>query len=488
MVERSHIELKVRSYLEGLSEKALTMLVRGLEAARENGAEDPQSDLILRTAGALIRSPETDAKPSAFRRNMLKRAFFEPLDPFLISEILSHKVSGRIYRPSLDAVWQWLERDIAPKQIAELQTKLAKADYEKPAADAAVTVLRDLVLKAMSETLEEAKASGLMRQKVAYRVGGDNILAELADIHAILVNAKDLKAIIEVLPDTLDAVDLKTDELLLTQAKSFVGKDTQRASWLAALFLTRAEDPAWLVSFAARAARSSKAALIHRSPYNPFVEILVSELERHVFVAHQARANPVRGELMVESIRRFADLVRDVNIEITLDDVADWRKPLEKCKADMGVFLEKTLATVSADLRRTMQIPTVDDDGRFRQDSTAIADAQRVLRILLIARHGGEDLAVSELATRLYHGVEQILDTGTRNLMETVRSATGDHRRACLAAVDTAVLFCGVFFGDGYARTLRNRRDKLSEAVDLATFDADGLFSDGAKSASGRLH
>ncbi|AXS39978.1 hypothetical protein D1F64_07785 [Breoghania sp. L-A4] len=478
MVDRSLIALKVRSYLEGLSGRALAMLVRGLEAARENGVDDPQSDVILEAARALIRKPEADGEPDAHRRSLLKRAFFAPLRPFLISEVLDTKAPGRIYRPSLDAIWLWLERDIAPDAIIRLQKELAKRDFKEEAVDKASEALRAIALKAMRETLDEAAADTLAKQKVAYRVGGDDILAELEDVHAILDQQKEIAAFADGLSDTLDAVDLRTDDLLLAQAKEFVGKDPRRAWWLAALLLARAEDPAWLVAFATRAARSSKANLIHKSPYRPLVDALLAETQRLTLVAQQARGNPSRGAAMVDAVRGFGDLVRDLNIETRVDDVAEWREQLAKSRADMAAFVTKTLNSAVAELRRAMQIPPVDEDGRFVQDTAAVNDAAQILRLLLVARNAGEALAVSELARRLHQSVEQVLDIGSRALADKLREATGDHRRACLAALNASIDFCTIYFGDDYARRLRERRDKLCEGEDLSTADEDGLFAD----------
>ncbi len=478
MVDRSLVALKVRSYLEGLSERALAMLVRGLEAARESGSDDPQSEVILETARSLIRKPEAAGEPDAHRRSLLKRAFFAPLEPFLISEVLSSKVPGRIYRPSLDAIWLWLERDIAPDTIIRLQEELAKREFQQEAVDKAAEALRGIAFKAMRETLEEAAANRLAKQKVAFRVGGDDILAELQDIHAILEQQAEIGTFVDGLSDTLDAVDMRTDELLLEQVKDFVGKDQSRAWWLAALLLGRSEDPAWLVAFAARAARSSKASLIYKSPYRPLIDILLSETQRLTLVAQQARGNPARGAAMVDSVRRFGDLVRDLNIETRVDDVAEWRELLAKTRAEMSAFVTKTLSNTVAELRRAMQIPQVDEDGRFVQDSAAVADAGQILRLLLIARHAGEALAVTELARRLHQSVEQVLDIGSRALVDKLREATGDHRRACLVALDASIDFCAIYFGDDYARRLAERRDKLGGENDLSTADEDELFAD----------
>lgn len=490
MADRRHIAFKVRTYLEGLSPAALNMLMRGLETAREHGTEDPQSGLILDTARSLLRRPETDGDPETYRGNVLKRAFFKPLEPFLISEVLEEKLPGRIHRPSLDAIWLWLERDIAPEPIAKLQKALLKAEYKERAVDAAVAKLRSKLLDEMKATLEEAADGGLAHQKIAYRVGGDNILAELEDIHGILTHADALAGFVQALPDSLDAVDLKTDELLLVQGTKFIDDDPLRAAWLAALFLPRAEDPAWLVSYAARAARSSRATLIHRSPYRPLVEILLSELHRLTRAAEQARGNPLRGDHMVDCIRRYADLMRDISIETTLDDVLEWRERLAQIRSDMAAFLNKTLASLLADLRRVLQVPPVGEDGRFTQDRTAVADVRHLLEVLVIARHNGEALAVNDLANRLHHSVEQVLDISSRALLDKVRDTTGDHRRACLATANAAIEFCEVAISEDYARTLRSRRDKLCEGIDLATADTDGLFADApslvrAKAAAG---
>lgn len=484
MVDRSLIALKVRSYLEGLSGPALAMLVRGLEAGHENGSRDPQSGVILEAARSLIRSPETDNEPDAFRRGLLKRAFFEPLEPFLITEVLSTKLSGRIHRPSLDAIWLWMERDLAPKKITELQKTLIEKDFEEPAVEAAALALRAEVLGEMRQTLDEANAGGLGHQKVAFRIGGDDILAELEDIHGLLSIADDLKFCVDQLPDTLDAVDLKTDELLLTQAKAFVGSDQRRGSWLAALYLVRAEDPAWLVSFAARAARSTKANLIHRSPYRPFIQILLSELQRLTLEAKNARGNPAQGSHMVDCVQRFSDLVHDIDIETNLEDVAEWRKQMAADKAEMATFLGTMLKGVSKDVRSAIQVPDVGEDGRFTQNLDAIENTRQSLRVLLIARHRGDALAINEPATRVFHTVEQILDIGTRTLLDNVRDGTGDRRRASLSSLNVAISYCEVFFGQDHARMLRNRRNKLSDAIDLATFDADGLFADGQAASS----
>ncbi len=479
MVDQSLMTLKVRSYLGALSRNACDMLIRNLEASRERGDLDPQFELILEAARPLLRKRASDTQPRAHRRNLLKRAIFLPLEPFLITEQLPRKLPGRILRSTLDALWVWLERDVMPESIGEAQELLVKEDYDAEVVARTAERLRGLVIAAISDVLDEARGPGVAHQRVAYRLGGEVVLDELSDIYGILKADPVLEGFSAQLPPVLtrrtfstgDAA--KTREQVVEAIRNVVDAHPEYVCWISALLLWRCDDPVLLVRMAAGAAGIAKPQSIHSSPYVGMIETVLSELRRYVLMAQGAAietdlADLTHGvewqsEAVVVAISRYHDQLRELRAGIDLREVSQWRNEMVEINRDMAEIISHEISTAHRQVHQALQVPEPDETGQIRLDPMAASIAYRTLRILYIACKNPDLLGVSDAVVRSRRAIEQVLDMASKSLVDELRNAVGPRREALKDSLERAVSYASIVFGDDYVDTLKKRCASITD-------------------------
>ncbi|MEI2384667.1 hypothetical protein [Breoghania sp. JC706] len=474
MVDHSLMTLKVRSYLGALSRNACDMLIRNLEASRERGDVDPQVELILEAARPLLRKRANNDQPRAHRKNLLKRAIFLPLEPYLISEKLPRKLPGRICRSRLEAMWRWVERDVMPERLAEAQALLAEEDYDAEVVGRTAEKLREVIVAAIGDVLVEARGPGVARQRVAFRVGGDDVLVELEDIYGILKADAVLEGFTAHLPPVVTRRSFVTREASETRKqvidalKAVVEDHPDYVSWLAAILLWRCDDPALLARIAGAATGLSQPQAIHSGPYSAMVDIALSELRRYALMAEEAVADaasdePAHGvewhsEAVVVAVSRYHDQLREVRSGVDLREVIDWRREMLDINRQMAAIIDGQICEAHRHIHRALQVPQETEDGAIRLDEAAAATAYRALRILYIACKSPDLLAVSEPVNKARRAIEQVLDIASRKLVDELRVCVGPRREALKAALDRAISYAAIVFGDDYVELLKKRR------------------------------
>src|SRR2546423_11320121 len=103
---------RLREYLRELKAGARALLAAALERARARGGGPRGALLILEALGSDTRR-EGRKLP---RVSPPQRLFFAPLEPFLVDDAPERKHRGRISRACLEPIWNWVCRDLMPKE------------------------------------------------------------------------------------------------------------------------------------------------------------------------------------------------------------------------------------------------------------------------------------------------------------------------------------------------------------------------------------
>jgi hypothetical protein len=102
-------------YLRQLTPQARSCLLIELERLEACGNEVPGAASLLENLRAEFRNSEKThrrvANPS--------RHFFNPVEALLVDLGPEHENSGRIYRGSLAAIWEWISLDLLPTMTGE---------------------------------------------------------------------------------------------------------------------------------------------------------------------------------------------------------------------------------------------------------------------------------------------------------------------------------------------------------------------------------
>src|SRR5437764_15436228 len=110
----SSVGVRLRGFLHTLPAEACARIVEAIESETFLGMRSKGSDLIMRAVVSVMAG----RRQKVPRIGNAKRYFFADLDPFLINEQLPRKWAGRIARSSIYPIWEWLCRDLVPKEMA----------------------------------------------------------------------------------------------------------------------------------------------------------------------------------------------------------------------------------------------------------------------------------------------------------------------------------------------------------------------------------
>lgn len=464
MSEPAVLTDKIRSYLQALSPRAVESLVNNLEKARASGSKDPHVDLILAASLDLLRKedPQPEDLPrGVIRHNNIQRLFFTPLDTFLINENLPTKQEGRVYRPYLSKVWRWLERDVLPSEIRSALQYAQSGDADPDKVLQMATTLRVRATRALSDKLQKIETSEKDRRRLGMEIGGERGISDLKDIHKIFAAEKWLMPFLHRMPDTISERRLKQDEDVLKLVEACADKHPGHLPMVAAALLDRTSVPSALCAFAGRLASTDDARMIGNSAFSPFVDVVMSEAERLNVLAQDHRNHNPDPVAFSQALLDYHKLVRGVELDIDLSNTRSWQDRLAETKKDISSIVSSELQGAHGAVRRALQVPRIDANGGFEQDSHAIDDAVRALRVVVMVKNASETFAVNDIGNRTRQTVEQTLEIVTRSLLSELRNTSGRQREAHLAAVETAIMLSEIYYGAEYAAQLRRSRQNM---------------------------
>ncbi len=461
MAKSDQLESKIKTYLSGLSPKAVEALVRNLEKSSLEKSADPHIGLILTAAINLLRKPRLSADDlpgGDQRRNQIQRMFFLPLDGFLINETLINRQESRIHRAVLSRVWNWLSRDLMQADVRMVLEQAGNAAVSGERIDALVQALRSRSVDTIGQALERGEVSDKEHRRMAIELGGERGIAELKDIHKIFAAERWLLPFLQNLPDTINESRLKNENDVLRLVGKCADRFPDHVSVVAAALVDRAEMPSALCAFAGRLAGNEDPKAIAGSQFAPLVDVVLSETERLQILALDQRNNNPDPVAFSQALSEYHSVVRGVERDMDLSVTGKWQKRLSESKRTISAEVTRELNHAHGAIRRALQVPKFDKDGTLLVDQSAIDDAVRTLRVVTLVRNASETFAVNDVGKRTRQAVEQTLEIVTRSLISDLGNSEGREQRAQASAVDTAIMLSEIYYGTEYAAQLRRSR------------------------------
>ena len=450
---------RLRDYLRELKPEARALLMVELDRARLRGEEVPAADLILqelrRTAPAKADPPPRIGDPA--------RLFFMVFEPFLVDERTNRKHAGRIARTSLDAIWQWISRDLIPaeaKRYSDEVTRLLLGG-EAAAADELARGLQDLALERIERALAEIDTDSKARRRLAAQVGTPQALDDLREIVGVLKGREALGVLAGRLPAVIS--NLADDQLanMKTLLDSPLARHRDIFLYGLLLVMSRLGSPWHLIRLGIIAAGSDEAALIAETPFAIAVTIVIDEIERLVGQLHrELRGRDV--EAVAALLKEVHDSIRGLRTELNLTGDSPWARQLAQVRGDVSRLLETEITVAPQRVRRLLRPrPTSDLPASAQVDAIDVGDMEALLELLNACRTYASELAINEATLRVHSELQNYFDTGVTTLLDGLRHASGAERTFRQSQVEAAVRFSAKLFGANYAAL-------LSKAADVA--------------------
>jgi hypothetical protein len=441
-----HAPARLRRYLEDLKPEARASLLADLEAGALPPDQLPEATLILAELRRMRADPPEHQWPD--------RLFFAPVTPFVIDDNPARKHSGRIARPSLERIWQWVARDLAPQQTSafaeEVGTRFLAGS--PTGVEPIARNFQDHIARAIREALARACNDPKAERQLAGRIGTSRGLDEAREIAAILEVRDPLSVLAKRLPSSIGNLS----EHQLDNMKALLDSASARPLFLYAVLLvmSRLAAPWQLIRLAIKAAGTDEADRVAETGYAVTITAVLAEMEAMVWRL-EAALKAADARIIARLLKDIHDTARGLRTEINLAADGPWARQLAALRGEVSKRLGAEIESIPGKVRRLLRPRPPRERGRQTAlDPTDTAETEAAIELVGVCRTYASELAINEATLRVSSDLQDVLERETATLLAALRQADDGERRYRQSQLDAAVRFAAKVFGTEYAALL----------------------------------
>ncbi len=443
---------RLRQFLRELSPGARSLLIGELERAVLRGEEVTGADLVLQELRRIVR----EQRERVPRIEDSARLLFKPLEPFLVDDRGDHKHPGRVARSSLDALWNWVQRDLLPNDASALAEQVGEAmlSGDQAKTERLARVFQDRVAAAIDANFTASEEDGKARRRILHQIGTPRAGEELAALKCALKGRDVLASLSARLP--LQIGNLANAQLDECKAliEGAAARDGELFLYALLTVMNRMTAPWQLIRLGVRAAGSDTAARVAETNYGVAVNIVLAELERMVDELRDDLRTG-QGVAVGALLKTIHDSARGLRTELALPVDSTWGRALAAQRIQISELLRAEIDSMPSRVRRLLRPrPSREIQPGSVLDPNEVAEVEGLVEFVGICRYFAGELAINEMTQRALSELRQYLDDGTRALLEGLRHAGESDRSFRQSQVDAAVRFCAKVFGREYAALL----------------------------------
>ena len=425
-----------------------------------SGEDVAGAQLILTELRRCIR----DSQSTSQRMGDEARLFFHPLQPFLVDDILDHNHRGRIARSVLEPIWLWLSNTIMPQEAKAYseQVDAALRANDSEIVQKLARAFQDSALQRMQNVLAACKDDNKARRRIGVQLGTARAYEDLKIMVSVLKARDGLAILGEQLPGHIKTLNGPLLESVKAQLDFRLSSNPELFQYGLVMVMDRLAATWQLIRLATKAAGSDAAARIEETPYSVAVTMVLTEIERMVGEL-SSDLKSGRGIAVAALLKDVHDAVRGLRSELDLPVDSVWAKQLATMRADISKLLTSEINLMPGRVRRLMRPrPAKEIAPGSTVNADEVAEAESLVGFVMACRHYASELAINEITQRTFTELQQCLDTGTKTLLDALRTCGDNERTFRQSQVDAAVRFCAKVFGQEYASL-------LTKAADVAT-------------------
>ena len=443
---------RLRQFLRELSPGARSLLIGELERSLLRGEGVAGADLVLQELRRIIR----EQRDGAASIENSARVLFKPLEPFLVDDRGDHKHPGRVARSSLEALWNWVRRDLLPEDADALAEELGEAMQadDQPRTERLARIFQDRVAAAIEANFSAAEEDERIRRRTLQQIGTPRAGEELAALKCALKGRDVLAALSARLP--LQIGNLANDQLeeCRTLIESAAARDGELFLYALLTVMNRMTAPWQLIRLGVKAAGSDTAARVAETHYGVAVNIVLAELERMTTELRDDLSSG-QGVAVGALLKTIHDSARGLRSELALPVDSTWGRALAAQRTQISDLLRAEIKSMPSRVRHLLRLrPSKEIRPNSVLDPNEVAEVEALVEFVGICRYFAGELAINEITQRVLTELRQNLDNGTRALLESLRHAGEADRSFRQSQVDAAVRFCAKVFGREYAALL----------------------------------
>lgn len=434
---------RLRDYLAQLPPKAQALLMREFERAVERGEDTAVATFVLEQLRRVVRQSD-DATP---RADDPSRLVFRPLEPFLVDSAPATR-PGQVRRSSLAPVWVWLSREGIPDQVQAFEAAMAQGGTSAE-IDRAVRAIQSAAGDAIAAAA--GQGTGHDRQRLLSRIGGPNVVEDIAAIGAAL-QAR----------EALDALGLRLSGQLRQFGESQIAsvisalnvptlQTPQVLPFALSLVMQRLASPWQIIRLGVSVAGSDDEIRVAATPYGVAVTMAIQDLAH---AAAELRVDIRRGQFINTSnyLKKLHDGVRGLRTELDIRSDSTWGRQIASIRVEISDSLKSEIESVPGRVRRILrQRPDKDITANTRIDPSEVEETASLIDFVAVCRTYAGELAINEVTLRAYSDLQHYVEKSTESLVESLRAGDSRVRAFRQMQVEAAIRFCNLLFGPDYA-------------------------------------
>lgn len=454
------------SFLAGLPAQAAMKLAKAVEVDRLAGGKLLPHELILGALRPMLRTSDT-----APRTPTPQRLFCRPFEDLIVSDAPKQKVKGRIARPHISTVWNWVNLALLPEASAAYCAEM-KALILSGRADA--TLERAAQFWALAgAAMRNAVATD--RKAIRSALGGDLVLADAEEMALLLSAGSEVGEIQRLLPKLTPALDEQMLWKLRDIHDRLAASMPDAAAYVAVVAMNRLAHPWEALKLPQLVTHQTQDTLISATDMGLVGDLLFADIEHHGGAIRAARHPVFDADAMIEHLSHFALLSSSIVKEIDIRRDGKWGKRLLKDRAAVAETMEGFMERAP---KEVLTMLPVQKSGAFgggpkcADFSRAVDDekAERGLRYARLVIGSGSYAAMGSFAATQKDAFEEIaqhLKGYNEDLIKEMRSLDGASSAAVERQFELAAELTAQFFSAQEEEFLR-RRAKAAQGAQAA--------------------
>ncbi len=450
---------RLREYLRDLKPGARALLISELERGVLRGDDLAGAEFVLTELRRTFREngPKSRISDPA-------RLFFQPLEPFLVDDAPDHQHRGRVARSALEPIWTWLSNIVMPEEAQAFSDQVERAllSSDSAKAEQLARAFQDRAVVRMQKALDAVEGDDRACRRLGAQLATPRALEDVQAVLGVLKARDGLATLGNQLPGhvkmfggaQLDAIKAQLDTRLASTPEVFL--------YALVVVMGRLAAPWQLIRLATKAAGSDTAARVNETPYSVTVPIVLAEVER-VVSELGTDLKSGRGIAVGALLKDVHDAVRGLRSELDLPVDSPWGRQLASVRAEISKVLTSEIELMPGRVRRMLRpLAAKEIASGAKLDADEVSETEAMIGFVAACRNYAGELAINEVTQRNYGELQQTLDTGTRALLDALRTCSENEREFRQSQVDAAVRFCAKVFGQEYASL-------LSKAAEVAS-------------------
>jgi hypothetical protein len=451
---------RLRTYLRDLKPGARALLVAELERGLLVGSAPAGAEMVL----AELRRNAREASSKTTRLDQPARLFFKPVEPFLVDDAPEHKHRGRIARAALEPLWLWICNTLIPDDAKNYGEHIEQAltSGDSDSAEHHARGFQDRAAQRIGDML--SAADDRERRRLSVQLGTARALDDVKALRALLSGRDGLAMLGSQLPGHIETLTGAMLESVKNHIDSPLSLGSDQFIYTLILVMSRLAAPWQLIRLATKAAGGDDAKRIAETPYAATVDIVLEEVDRTMRdLAADLKSG--RGIAVSVLVKELHDALRGLRSEIDMPPESAWGKRLTHLRSEVSKILSGEIELMAGRVRRLIRPrPSKEIAANSMLDADEVAETESLIGFVMVCRNYAGELAINEVTKRTVGELQQLLDTGTRTLLDALRGASAGERPFRQSQVDAAVRFCAQVFGKEYASL-------LAKAAEVASHD-----------------